>query len=279
MDGNGSISIGTIVISIVFIVVLFISNYRIFKKAGKSGWAVVVPIYNLFVLVQIAQISILYFVLFFIPLVGIYALFKVNIEVAHRFGKSTSFGVFMVLFCFIFYPILAFGKSKYMSDNVVKESGSIFNSDDNIIGAGALNSGILDFNNSNQFSSGNVGSLNMNNAINSGDILSIAPVGNSDINNIDNSNNLVNNSNSGVINVSSVIPSGDNNINLGNSDINNIDNSNNLVNNSNSGVINVSSVIPSLSSNSSNELDNNNIVNSGLINVSSVLPSDVDSGK
>ena len=56
-------------------------------------------------------ISLWYIVLFFIPIANIYAVFKIYIELAHKFGKSTGFGVATVFFSIVCLPILAFSKT------------------------------------------------------------------------------------------------------------------------------------------------------------------------
>lgn len=81
------------------------------QKAGKPGWASIVPIYNMIVLLEITELPLWYIVLFFIPFANIYALFKIYIELAHKFGKSTGFGVATVFFSIVCLPILAFSKT------------------------------------------------------------------------------------------------------------------------------------------------------------------------
>lgn len=102
-----------------FIILIFmiICMWKIFKKAGKNGWEAIIPIYNIIVLLQIVELPIWYIVLFVIPFANVYVIFKIYIELAHKFGKSTSFGVAMVFFGIICFPILAFGNSSYNNNN------------------------------------------------------------------------------------------------------------------------------------------------------------------
>ena len=67
-----------------------ICMWKLFKKAGKPGWACLVPVYNIIVLLEIAELPMWYIVLFLIPFANIYALFKIFIEIAHKFGKNQS---------------------------------------------------------------------------------------------------------------------------------------------------------------------------------------------
>ena len=98
----------------VAISVLTLAGYwKVFVKAGKPGWAAIVPIYNVFVLLQIVGKPIWWLVLLLIPLVNIAVLVIIGIELAHRFSQSTAFGVGVALLAFIFVPILGFGDAKY----------------------------------------------------------------------------------------------------------------------------------------------------------------------
>ena len=89
--------------------------WKVFVKAGKPGWAAIVPVYNVIVLLEIGGKPVWWVVLFFIPLVNLVVLIIVWIEVVHRFGRSTAFGVGAALLAFIFVPILGFGDAKYRS--------------------------------------------------------------------------------------------------------------------------------------------------------------------
>jgi hypothetical protein len=86
----------------------------VFPKAGRSRWAALVPLYNIYVLVVgVARLSLLWYVLVLIPVVQIVAVLLVNLEIARRFGKSEAFGLGLALLGFIFYPILGFGSDQY----------------------------------------------------------------------------------------------------------------------------------------------------------------------
>ena len=111
-----------------------ISMWKLFAKAGKKGWAAIVPIYNTIVMIEIAELPIWYIALFFVPFANIYAIFKIYIEIAHKFGKSTGFGVGMVFLNIIFIPMLSFGKAEYkggVSASVNSNVNEVFNMQNN----------------------------------------------------------------------------------------------------------------------------------------------------
>ena len=86
----------------------------VFRKAGLPGWAALVPGYNIYVLVVgVGRLSLLWFVLLWIPVVNIIAAILVNVEVAKRFGRSETFGLGLAVFGFVFYPVLGFGNARY----------------------------------------------------------------------------------------------------------------------------------------------------------------------
>lgn len=82
------------------------SMWKIFKKAGKEGWAALVPFYNTITMLDIVGKPVLWFVLMFIPFVNIIlGIWVVNL-LAKRFGKSESYTLGMLFLPFIFYPML-----------------------------------------------------------------------------------------------------------------------------------------------------------------------------
>lgn len=105
--------VGMMLVWCAVVLILIISLWKIFTKAGKPGWAAIVPIYNMIVMLEIACKPIWWFILMLIPLVNIIIIIIVLIELAKRFGKGVGFAIGMLILPFIFYPMLAFGDSKY----------------------------------------------------------------------------------------------------------------------------------------------------------------------
>ena len=60
---------GVMLVGLVFGLLIIASLWKIFTKAGKPGWAAIVPIYNIIVLLEIVNKPLWWIVLFFIPLV------------------------------------------------------------------------------------------------------------------------------------------------------------------------------------------------------------------
>lgn len=102
------------------IVLMIASLWKIFSKAGKPGWACIVPIYNIIVMLEIVEKPAWWIILYLIPFVNITVAIIINIELAKVFGKDTGFAIGMIILPFIFFPMLAFGNSQYTKPNVAE---------------------------------------------------------------------------------------------------------------------------------------------------------------
>ncbi|MEZ3172546.1 DUF5684 domain-containing protein [Halorubrum sp. RMP-47] len=94
-------------------ILIFAGFWKMFEKAGKPGWAGIIPIYNLYVLVKISGNAWYWFALFFVPVINFFATLKVSIDIAGKFNKGILFGLGLTFLSFIFYPLLGFGGYQY----------------------------------------------------------------------------------------------------------------------------------------------------------------------
>jgi len=101
------------VVYLAIVLLIVASMWKIFVKAGKPGWAAIVPIYNLIVLLEIAGKPVWWFLLMLIPFVNLVILAIVCIALAKNFGKGAGFGLGLLFLSPIFYPMLAFGDARY----------------------------------------------------------------------------------------------------------------------------------------------------------------------
>jgi len=101
------------VFMIALVVLMIGSIWKVFTKAGKPGWACIVPIYNVIVLLEIAGKPLWWIILMIIPLVNIVIAILLAIEVAKKFGQSSGFGLGLAFLPFIFYPVLGYGSARY----------------------------------------------------------------------------------------------------------------------------------------------------------------------
>ncbi|MEY3949146.1 MAG: hypothetical protein RJB43_501 [Verrucomicrobiota bacterium] len=118
--GFGMILIAGIV---VIGIVTLIGMWKVFTKAGEPGWAVLIPIYNIIVLLRVAGLP-WYWVftplILIIPFLGAIAYLAWIVWVHHRistnFGQGVGFTIGLTLLGPIFWLILGFGSSKYVAE-------------------------------------------------------------------------------------------------------------------------------------------------------------------
>lgn len=112
MNDGGNV-IGWI-IYLAIIVLMIAGMWKVFEKAGKPGWAAIIPIYNIIVLLEITGKPIWWIVLFLIPIVNFVIMIIVSMQLAVCFGKSKGWGFgLLVILPFVGYPMLGFGQDTY----------------------------------------------------------------------------------------------------------------------------------------------------------------------
>jgi hypothetical protein len=85
-----------------------------FSKAGKPAWGAFVPLYNVVLLFDIADLSLWWAVLILVPFVNFLVVLLLAIKIAENFGRSAAFGVGLAFLGPIFYPVLGFGSARYL---------------------------------------------------------------------------------------------------------------------------------------------------------------------
>ena len=115
-DGfDSDIYLGLVIILmvLVFMILLLISLWRVFKKMGHRGWESIIPIYNLVILLRAVNKPWWWIFLILITYLGIiWGIWMINLLVK-RFGKGVGFTLGMCFLAPIFLPVLAFGSSTY----------------------------------------------------------------------------------------------------------------------------------------------------------------------
>lgn len=91
------------------VVLLIAAWWKIFTKAGKPGWASIVPIYNIIVFLEIVGRPLWWIIVALIPLVNLILVF----DLAKSFGKGAGFAIGMIVLPIIFIPMLGFGSATY----------------------------------------------------------------------------------------------------------------------------------------------------------------------
>lgn len=110
----GLFAMFVLLVELAIVVLIIAGLWKVFSKAGKPGWAAIIPIYNVIVMLEICGRPIWWIILFLIPCVNIVISLIVFIDLAKSFGKDAVWGVLLWLFGFIFIPILGFGSAQYV---------------------------------------------------------------------------------------------------------------------------------------------------------------------
>jgi ABC-type sulfate transport system permease subunit len=91
-----------------------IGMWKVYEKAGKPGWASIIPIYNIIVMLEIIGKPTIWLLLLLIPCVNIFFGIKMINLLSKSYGQSEGFTVGLIFLPFIFYPILGFGNYRYL---------------------------------------------------------------------------------------------------------------------------------------------------------------------
>lgn len=111
---NDGVSIFIILLYLVVAAFFIYCMWVIFKKAGKPGWASIIPVYNILVQLEIIGRPWWWLLLMFVPIVNFVIGIILMLDLAKVFGKSSGFGIGLIFLPFIFLPILALGDARYL---------------------------------------------------------------------------------------------------------------------------------------------------------------------
>lgn len=101
------------VIALLLMALMIVAMWILFKKAGKPGWAAVVPFYDQYTLYEITWGNGWRFLMLLIPIYNIVLAILTYIRLAKAFGKDEGYAVGLVFLSQVFVPMLAFGSAAY----------------------------------------------------------------------------------------------------------------------------------------------------------------------
>jgi hypothetical protein len=117
--GLGIIYLFCFLLVFIVSVLALIAMWKIFKKAGKPGWAAIIPVYNIWVLCEILfNNNILWFVLFILAPTSVVAMIVSCLALAKAYGKGIGFGVLTIFIPIVGYCILAFSDAQYTGEKM-----------------------------------------------------------------------------------------------------------------------------------------------------------------
>lgn len=106
-----------VVYGIIFVcgIITIIGMWKAYTKANKPGWASIIPIYREIVQLEIAGRPAWWVLLMmFVPLFGTWVAIVALIDLAKSYGKSGGFAALLILVPVVGWPMLGFGKDRYL---------------------------------------------------------------------------------------------------------------------------------------------------------------------
>lgn len=108
------------VIQYILVIPMTVGMWKVFLKVKEPGWASIIPIYNLYILLKVVGRPWWWLVVSLIPIGGVYVYGNVSLDLAKSFGRGVWFGALLFFLPFVGYPVLGFGKSQYIGPSVIK---------------------------------------------------------------------------------------------------------------------------------------------------------------
>ena len=112
----GALIVAILVTALVAWAITAVAGWKIFEKAGVEGWKALIPLYNIYLYLEIAGYNGWLMLLIFVPSIGsLVVAILMALGLAKNFGKSVLFAVFgLLIFSIVGYLMLAFGSDKYL---------------------------------------------------------------------------------------------------------------------------------------------------------------------
>jgi len=114
------LGIGVVIFYFAIIIVAIAGMWKTFEKAGKPGWAAIIPIYNIYIMIEIVGKPTIWLLWLLIPCVNIVFMVWLYNLISKSYGKEEGFTVGLILLGFIFWPILGFGSAKYLGPSAAE---------------------------------------------------------------------------------------------------------------------------------------------------------------
>jgi hypothetical protein len=118
-----AIFMACIIPALIIGVISIIGMWKVFEKAGKPGWASIIPIYNIIVLLEIVGKPIWWIFLLLIPCTAFIFVPWIYNLLSKSFGQGVGFTLGLLFLSFIFFPVLGFGNYQYLGPSAQEAGG------------------------------------------------------------------------------------------------------------------------------------------------------------
>lgn len=129
----GAGMIALIVVGVVLAIITIAGLWKVFQKAGRPGWAAIVPVYNNWVFFEIAGkpgwwgliafLGVIPIIGIIPSLIGLVLAIIACIELSKRFGRGAGTTLLQIFLPFVAYPMLGFGSAKYTATGPAAAAG------------------------------------------------------------------------------------------------------------------------------------------------------------
>jgi hypothetical protein len=102
------------IVGLAISIICIAAQWKMFEKAGRQGWAALIPFYNVWTMFDIVYGNGNKMFLLFIPIYHIYVAIKYFIDMARAYGQTDAFAIGLILLSPVFMCILGFGDAKYL---------------------------------------------------------------------------------------------------------------------------------------------------------------------
>ncbi len=107
--------------TLLFSLLLCLSSYKIFEKAGKKRWQSFIPIYNLIAMLDIVKMNGLYFLLLLLPITNVLIIYIMLYRLSIVFVTEKKFALGLILCAAIFLPILNYSNELKLTEEEEKK--------------------------------------------------------------------------------------------------------------------------------------------------------------
>lgn len=118
-----AMGIGTTLVSLALSILAIAGLWKMFEKAGKPGWAAIIPVYNIIVILEIVGKPIWWIFGFLIPCVNFVVIIWVLNLLMKSFGRDSIYTVLAFFFSFIIFPMIGFGSDRYLGPSAAEARG------------------------------------------------------------------------------------------------------------------------------------------------------------
>lgn len=112
-SGGGASAVFLIILYVAIAVIAIAGMWKTFSKAGQPGWAALIPILNIIVLIKLVKRPIWWIILMIIPCVNIVVGIILLWDLVKAFGKGAGMFILFLLLGPIGWLVLGFGKAEY----------------------------------------------------------------------------------------------------------------------------------------------------------------------